>query len=200
MEQRPRHYRCKLTAADLRLREAGHHPASVYVRGDKIVHKLDHWLSTLFDPANREQTLETLTNATEDPASDPASELGRRVAADGVKSCNERLAKYRAALDAGTDPVVVTGWIAEVTAERLRHDLDLRRSQERGRLNRPQIAQLLEAMTDLARILQHADPADRVEVYRKLGSNCSTATKKSLVSAESSPSELCTYLGVRGGT
>lgn len=37
-----------------------------------------------------------------------------------LADCDRKLARYRAALEAGADPKVVTGWIAEVEAERRR--------------------------------------------------------------------------------
>ena len=46
---------------------------------------------------------------------DAAREAARRKLGD----CDERLDRYRTALEGGTDPAVVTGWIAEVQGERL---------------------------------------------------------------------------------
>jgi site-specific DNA recombinase len=46
------HYRCKLTTADTQLAHSGHAP-SIYVREDKILDRLDHWLADLFTPARR---------------------------------------------------------------------------------------------------------------------------------------------------
>ena len=48
----------------------------------------------------------------------------REAAISRLRSCEERLSRYRAALEAGADPVIVPGWIAEVRAERLRHEID----------------------------------------------------------------------------
>jgi hypothetical protein len=46
----------------------------------------------------------------------------RRVIAD----CDQRLARYRAALEAGTDPNLVTQWTAEVTTTRAAAQAQLR--------------------------------------------------------------------------
>ncbi|MFF0467487.1 hypothetical protein ACFYPX_08710 [Micromonospora zamorensis] len=43
-----------------------------------------------------------------------------------ITECGAKLERYRAALDAGADPAVVTGWIAQTQAERARAEVDLR--------------------------------------------------------------------------
>jgi site-specific DNA recombinase len=40
--------------------------------------------------------------------------------ATAIAECDAKLARYRAALDAGADPAVVAGWIAQTQAERQR--------------------------------------------------------------------------------
>jgi site-specific DNA recombinase len=87
------HYRCKLTAADTPLRAAGH-PSSIYVREDKIIDRLDEWLSDLFTPHHRDQTIEALHQA----AQDPTTITRRQTVTEKLNSCTDRLAKYRAAL------------------------------------------------------------------------------------------------------
>lgn len=46
-----------------------------------------------------------------------------------LADCDERLGKYRAALDAGADAKVVAGWMAEVQAEKLWAEQELVRSK-----------------------------------------------------------------------
>ena len=36
-----------------------------------------------------------------------------------IDDCDRKITNYRALLDAGTDPTLVAGWIAEVTATRV---------------------------------------------------------------------------------
>jgi site-specific DNA recombinase len=81
----------------------------------------------------------------------------------------DRVATYRAALEAGADPRVVTGWIAEVTAERQRHEIERSRSEGQTRLSRNQIATLVDQLTTITALLKNADPRDRAEVYAQLG-------------------------------
>jgi hypothetical protein len=49
------------------------------------------------------------------PARTPKLEAARRSLAE----CNQRLSRYRAALEAGTDPALIARWTAEVTAQRV---------------------------------------------------------------------------------
>lgn len=72
---------------------------------------LDAWLAELFDETNLDQTCEALAMAGDpDDASEARAEGARRKIAD----CDQRLARYRQALDSGADAAVVAGWMAEV--------------------------------------------------------------------------------------
>jgi hypothetical protein len=104
------------------------------------------------------------------PAVAPVAAIGPTVA-----ECDAKLARYRAALEAGADPAVVAGWIAETQAER-------RRSEQReravakarvpdtvGRVTENEIIGILEELGDLVTALRDAEPEHKLEVYRSLG-------------------------------
>lgn len=57
----------------------------------------------------------------------------RRVIAarEKINTCQTKLDRYRAALDAGTDPVLVQQWITQVQAEKAVAEADLRRITDR---------------------------------------------------------------------
>jgi site-specific DNA recombinase len=86
-----------------------------------------------------------------------------------------KLARYRAALDAGADPAVVAGWIAEVQLERERalHDQAERTQRpEPTEIVQPtveQITAIIEDLGDLIDALRQAEPEHKLEVYRNLG-------------------------------
>ncbi|HVA43588.1 MAG TPA: hypothetical protein VNF50_08900 [Acidimicrobiales bacterium] len=107
---------CRCTYASEYARGRGlDHPKAVYLKESAVVPELDRWLLRLFDPENLDQTCEALAVADQtDTARLAAVEAARRQIAD----CDSRLAKYRAALDAGVEAAVVGRWIAEVRAER----------------------------------------------------------------------------------
>lgn len=90
-------------------------PKNIYVREDLIVTELDRWLASLFDANNLDVTLTQLL-ATGGPT---PSDFARVEAAQRrLAECDEKLGRYRSALEAGADASVVAGWIAEVEAER----------------------------------------------------------------------------------
>ena len=127
------HYRCQF-AVGVRRRRRIDHPKTVYVRESAIVPKLDEWLATLFDPTNLDATCDALAGAGgADEADHARIEAARRKLAD----CDERLAKYRKALEPAPTPSSSSGWMAEVQGERLEAERELanaaaRRSADDG--------------------------------------------------------------------
>ncbi|MFF4875381.1 hypothetical protein [Micromonospora sp. NPDC000668] len=88
-----------------------------------------------------------------------------------ITECDAKLERYRAALDAGADPAVVTAWIAQTQAERARAEADVYANAGNSprRMSRAEIRSLVQALGDVAAVLRDADPADKAEVYRQLG-------------------------------
>jgi site-specific DNA recombinase len=189
------HYRCNLKTADTQLARSGHAQA-IYVREDKIVDRLDRWLGDLFTPTRKDATIDLLHQA----GQDPHTQARRQAVTTSLRSCDERLAKYRAALEAGVDLDTVSTWIAEVKAERTRHEIDLARLNGQTRLTRDQIASLVEHMAHLTTVLHQADPRDRAEVYNQLGLKLTYQNDKRLILVETRPDQACIKLGVRGAT
>jgi site-specific DNA recombinase len=94
----------------------------------------------------------------------------------------------------------VSAWIAEVKAERTRHEIDLARLNGQTRVTREQVAALVEHMAHLTTLLDQADPRDRAEVYTQLGLRLTYQNDKRLILVQTQPDQACTKLGVRGGT
>ena len=89
-----------------------------------------------------------------------------------LTDCQRRLDRYRAALEAGTDPAVVQQWIAEVTATRAVAEVQLRDSRTAPEgLTPEQVRGLLERAGGLADALDRNDPAFRAQLYEELGIN-----------------------------
>jgi site-specific DNA recombinase len=93
----------------------------------------------------------------------PASRLQRAIA-----DCDERLTKYRKALDAGTDPVVVAGWMSEVQGERQKAEREIGLAQPAGQLTKKQIRALVTSLKDIGAVLATADPKLKAQVYDEL--------------------------------
>ncbi|WP_322753844.1 recombinase family protein [Frankia sp. Cas3] len=191
------HYRCRYPQE---YAAANHidHPLAVYLREDAVTPALDTWLATAFAPSHIEATMTALEDTQPDKphTADPL----RQAIADS----DRKLARHRAALEAGADPVIVTGWIAEVQAERATAiaALDRRGQAEppRPRLTRQQIKDLVDGLGGLLAILRDADPADKAEVYRELGLKLTYDHETETVMAEASPrSSVCVVSVSEGG-
>jgi site-specific DNA recombinase len=161
------YYRCRYPAEYAAASDFDH-PKSVYLRETGVVGRLDTWLAELFSPANLDHTCQTLATASR---SDPADDQ-RRAAQQVLVDCQRRLDRYRAALEAGTDPAVVQEWIAEVTATRAAAESQLRDSRTApDELTPEQVRGLLEQAGGLVEALDRSDPTLRAQLYEELGIN-----------------------------
>ena len=78
------------------------------------------------------------------------------------------------ALDAGADPTVVAGWIAETQAERRlaeqRATATPAKVTETGdRLSEDEIVAIVEELGDMVTALRDAEPEHKLDVYHNLG-------------------------------
>jgi DNA invertase Pin-like site-specific DNA recombinase len=105
-------YRCRFTR-EYAVRAESDHPQHVYLREDAVVPAIDEWLGRLFDPDHVDDTCASLAGAPDLGDSTQVQAAARKLA-----DCDERLGRYRAALDNGADPATVAGWMREVQAER----------------------------------------------------------------------------------
>jgi site-specific DNA recombinase len=181
------HYRCRYPSEYAVVNEVDH-PKNVYLREDAVTPALDGWLTQVFDPQNIDDTLDALhaASASTNDAHTTNLDAARRRLAD----CDDRLAKYRAALHAGADPAVVTTWIAEVQAERLaaereHHWTSTHRTS--GRMSRDHLAALINGLGNLLDVLANAAPEDKAAVYEKLGLRLTYDPVRRVVVAESDP-------------
>jgi hypothetical protein len=109
----------------------------------------------------------------------------------------KRLAKYRQALDAGADALVVAGWMSEVHGERLRAEHELGAVLPGDKLTKEQIRTLVVQLRDIAKVLANADPKLKQEVYRELGVRVTYDPHQRRISVSAGP---CTTECVEGGT
>lgn len=191
------HYRCKF-AVDRAPVPGLDHPKNVYVRESAIVPKLDEWIARLFNPANLDETCAALAaaegGATE--ADHARIEAAKRKLAD----CDDRLAKYRKALDDGVDAVVVGEWIREVQADRLRAEREIALAQPSGTFTKKQIRELVAELGDIASVLADADPKLKAQVYEELGITVTYDPCRRVAKLESRPSKPWATVSVGGGT
>ena len=84
------------------------HGPDLYVREDALTPAIDNWLAQLFDDDHIDNTCAAL-----EEAAGPDIAEQNRIDATRKKltECDNKLAKYRQALEAGTDPAIVGEWI-----------------------------------------------------------------------------------------
>jgi hypothetical protein len=84
------------------------------MREEVLIRPLDTWLGQEFAPSQHRRTIaKILDQATAGIPVEPTAPTRPTIA-----ECDAKLAQYRAAPEAGADPAVVAGWIAETRAER----------------------------------------------------------------------------------
>jgi site-specific DNA recombinase len=80
-----------------------------------------------------------------------------------------RLARYREALEAGTDPTLVAGVDRRGPGERRRAGEEIRRCRPATPLSEADIRAMVESLGDLVRVLQAAAPAKKAALHESLG-------------------------------
>ncbi|MFI6326496.1 recombinase family protein [Nonomuraea sp. NPDC050556] len=190
------HYRC-VFPKEYAQANSVEHPRSVYVREELIIEPLDEWLATAFDPAHFADTVREMADA---QLANDHRLAAVQAARDSVTECERKLAGYRAALDAGTDPVVVAGWITETEAKRKVEQmrLDQATSKIPKRLTEEEIAAMATRLGDLRRLLRSADPQDKADVYEQLGLRMTYDPGRKTVIARAQLRRSCTKLCPRG--
>jgi hypothetical protein len=143
------------------------HPSAVVIREDTVTPALDAWLAAEFAPRHLETAL--ASGPAQHDETEPANSASlRRRLAEG----DRKLARHRAAIEAGVDPTLVTTWIKEVEKERqdvtkqLGHVPTANRGQT---MTAAEIAELVDRLGDLLDALHGAEPDDRCSLYHELG-------------------------------
>ena len=95
------YYRCRYPR-EYALASHVRHPGNVYLREADVLPAIDRWLLVIFAPHRLEQTIREM-QAAQDPCPAGLRPPGQDTEAL-IASCDARLARYQAALDAGADP------------------------------------------------------------------------------------------------
>ena len=150
-------------------------------------------------PHRIESTIEAMAAAQADPDDGQAAAATRQMIAD----CDTKMARYRAAIDAGGDLEEITGWINEAKAERRLAEAALRAAPTAPhRLTREEIRAIVDRFASLAAVVRNAAPADKAEIYQGLNLVLSYQPEARTVRAEAqlSTDSRGAKVGVRGGT
>jgi hypothetical protein len=189
------YYRCKFPTAYAGA--TGKHPSTVYVREADLLPSLDEWLLSVFDPKNLAVAVAALSAAqSPDDTATARAEAARRA----VKDCDGRLAKYRSALEAGADPVVVAGWMSEVQADRLAAERELASTGTIAQpLSEAEIRALVASQRQILKSLSRATPEQRATIYgQTMGLQVTYNPRDASIEIEARPA--CTQVCVGGGT
>jgi site-specific DNA recombinase len=177
------YYRC-MFLTEYAAKNEIEHPRAVYLREDQLVPHLDRWLVGKFDARHLPQTVRELADAGHARG---ASDAHAQQANREIAACDAKLRQHRAALEAGADPAIVAGWIADVTAQRAAAEARIRQEPSRPVFSRDDIARAVGELGDLPEALTSADPAKKAQVYTGLGLTLIYQPQEGIVKAESRP-------------
>ncbi|WP_344667777.1 recombinase family protein [Catenulispora yoronensis] len=163
------HYRCRYPK-DYALANHVQHPDNVYLKEEHLLPVLDSWLAKIFAPHRVGETIRAMaeqatTEAGPKAKAEPESDTARKLA-----ECDAKLETYRAALESGADPVTVSGWIAEVKAERAAVLATARRIQPTPQVQMTDetINNMIQALGDMRVALQRAGREEKARLYSEL--------------------------------
>jgi DNA invertase Pin-like site-specific DNA recombinase len=159
------YYRCKF-ANEYSLATESIHPRSVNLREDDLLPHLDTWLAELFGDEHIDDTCAAMAAiATTEAAVDTSSIKA------AIRESDRKLERYRQALEAGTDPTIVAGWIKQVTTERAAAETQLRQAQLKATetVTAAELRAELEAIGGLLPLLEESDPALKARFYEEVG-------------------------------
>jgi hypothetical protein len=115
---------------------------------------------------------------------DPARDARRVEAQKKVDQCDSRLARYREALEAGTDPKTVAGWIADVQARKAEALSALASVHDRRPLSVTEIRDLVASVGGMAGALAKATAEEKRDLYQALGLSLTYQPANTAVRAE----------------
>ena len=102
-----------------------------------------------------------------------------------IAGCDAKLRQHRAALEAGADPVLVTSWMKETQARRALAEARLNKLAGQGRrMTQEEITSLVTGVGEIMEALEGADPADKAQVYSRLGLTLTYHPNEKRVAAE----------------
>jgi site-specific DNA recombinase len=161
------YYRCRFPN-EYALANKLTHPLNVTLRQDVLLGPLDGWLASKFESPHLPATIEELAAATIAP---PQAGTGQDEIKAKIDDCDRKLTQYRAALDAGADPATVAKWITQTEAERARYKSAQYASPQAPAkpMSPDKIAAIVRDLADLITVVRNADPADKAEIYTRLG-------------------------------
>lgn len=159
------YYRCKF-ATEYAVATKLDHPRTVNLREDQLLPRIDAWLSEVFGEDHIDETCEAMA-----AVADVDATIDTTAIKATIRDGDRKLGQYRQAIEAGTDPTVVAGWIKQVTAERAAAQAQLLEAGRRSAstLSTEQIRAEVETIGGLLPLLQLSDMTLRNKFYEEIG-------------------------------
>lgn len=152
--------------------------------------EVDAWLSRKLDPVAFTSAVRGYEAARPEPKPDEDAQ-------QEIAECDAKLRQHHAVLGAGADPVLVTSWMKETQARRALAEARLSKPAERcRRMTQEEITSLVTEVEGIMQALKDADPADKAEVYSRLGVTLTYHPNEKRVAAEARPASIM-YVGAR---
>jgi site-specific DNA recombinase len=170
------YYRCRFPA-EYALANKVSYPRNVYLRQDAFDTAVNTWLATAFAPARLCNTIDQIMAGQLVHADTTAAQA----AMARIEDASVKMARYRAALDAGGDPEEIGKWISEAKVQRRAAEAELCRARRTAALTRQQVQAVIEQCAYVANDLRGAESAavpeghrPRAQPSRAVGSACET--------------------------
>jgi site-specific DNA recombinase len=163
------YYRCRCPR-EYALASHVRHPGNVYLReADVLPPSTDGCWSSSRRPGSSKPSTRCRPPRTHVPAAltPPGQDTKALIA-----SCDARLARYQAALDAGADPKAIAEWTRQVQAERaavLARDAIQNRPEPGRPLTEDDIRALITGLGGLRDVIHDAELSVKAAIYEQLG-------------------------------
>lgn len=158
------YYRCRFHRSSA---NTPRHP-NCQISEDVVADAVDHWITELFEPSNREQMVALLLAAAGDSTSEVANQIERE--RSRIRTASNKLEKCRQLLGEEVDAAVIACWIREATAEREVAESALRELQrEHPPVDEAAIRSMLEALGAVRYAMIRAERPTRKALYASLG-------------------------------
>ncbi|MFI1733902.1 recombinase family protein [Streptomyces acidicola] len=168
------YYRCEYKEQEAALYPGLDHPRTINLREDIMCRALDAWIARAFAPERLTATITALSQASIAANAAQSQTPEQTQARRAIKECEQRLARYQAALDSGADPAVVTQWINDAqhdrkAAEKKLDALPAVTQKKEPPLTADQIQEITDRLGDIAQRIQAADADKKEPLYEALG-------------------------------
>jgi len=191
-------YRCTARSLVPGSPVAESHPPNVYLREDRLLTRVNEWLSGLFDPQRLDQTIGALVDADDSGKQADAMRAALRqriAAADGT------MARLQRALDAGWDPELLTQQYNAAVADKRAAEAELQARPGSGEpVTADEVRQMIADLGDLDDVLASADRQALAELYQAMKLSVTYDHEARAADVSVAPTAHGAKVRVRGGT